>query len=74
MSAHEDVQDILCHSFENVSLIDEALVADGAHEKSRENARAHGNKGLALIGDALLRLVIVDDCIVAGYSTGTHVL
>ena len=69
MTAHKEVQEILNRRFDDLALIDEALVADGAHEKARDNAREHGNKGLALIGDALLRLVIVDDCMIAGYST-----
>ncbi len=70
MAAQENVQQILNHRFDDLTLIDEALVADGAREKARENAREHGNKGLALIGDAVLRLVIVDDCMMTGYSTG----
>ncbi len=70
MTAHKDVQQSLNHRFDDLALIDEALVADGTHEKARDNAREHGNKALALIGDALLRLIIVDDCMTAGYSTG----
>jgi ribonuclease-3 len=71
MSANKDLETILQYEFRDSSLLDEALVAAGAGtSKSPDNARQHGNKALALIGDALLRLVIVDDGILAGASTG----
>ena len=71
MTTREEVERILQYKFRDHTLLDEALVASGAGpSRSPNDARRHGNKGLALIGDALLRLVIVDDGIIEGASTG----
>lgn len=65
------IEDILQYQFRNPVLLNEALTADGAGQsRSRSNARKHGNKGLAMIGDAILRLVLVDDGVRQGNSLG----
>ena len=69
MAGREEIESIL--QYKDRALLDEALLASGAGpSQSRNDARRHGNKGLALIEDALLRLVIVDDGITEGASTG----
>lgn len=71
MTGHGEIESILQYEFRDHALLDEALVASGARPStSRNDARKHGNKCLALIGDTLLRLVIVDDGIIGGASTG----
>lgn len=53
------------------ALLEEALSAAGASPSVPMNdIERQGNKRLALIGDAVLRMVIVDDGIVAGKTTG----
>ncbi|KAH6873605.1 hypothetical protein B0T10DRAFT_533246 [Thelonectria olida] len=52
------------------ALLEEALSAAGASPSVPMNdIERQGNKRLALIGDAVLRMVIVDDGIVAGKTT-----
>ncbi|KAL7931258.1 ribonuclease III domain-containing protein [Trichoderma chlorosporum] len=68
--ANQTVQDILQYQFRNPKLLEEALHAAGSTPKTtRQNPREHGNKGLALIGDAVLRLAVVDDGILDGKTT-----
>lgn len=71
MARQQVIENILQYRFRNSALLDEALTADGCGpSKSRENARAHGHRGLALIGDALLDLILIDDGICQGNSLG----
>jgi len=71
MTGRREIESILGYEFRDHALLDEALLASGAGpSKSPDDTRKHGNKGLALIGDAVLRLVIVDDGIIEGASTG----
>jgi ribonuclease-3 len=71
MKKRKELEAILQYQFRDPSILDEALLADGAEPaNSATDAKKHGNKRLALIGDALLRLVLVDDSIVGGASTG----
>ncbi|KAL7913656.1 ribonuclease III domain-containing protein [Trichoderma velutinum] len=68
--SNQSVQDILQYKFRNPKLLEEALRAAGADPNTtRQNPRAHGNKGLAMIGDAILRLAVVDDGIIDGKTT-----
>lgn len=70
MKKKDYIETTLNYRFRDRKLLQEALIAAGAGLRSRANARKHGNKGLALIGDAILRLVLVDDGILTGKSTG----
>jgi ribonuclease III len=67
---NDQVEWALNYKFHDQKLLQEALIAAGAGAVSPVNARKHGNKGLALIGDAILRLVLVDDGVLTGKSTG----
>ncbi|KAK5997727.1 hypothetical protein PT974_00083 [Cladobotryum mycophilum] len=70
MPDQHEIQNILAYEFRDFELVSEAFQAPGAGQSlSRDNARRHGNKGLAQIGDAVLRLVIIDDGIMEGAST-----
>lgn len=62
-----DIENILQYHFKDPALLNEALQADGSTPSlSKENPRKHGNKALAMIGDAVLRPVVIDDSIVGG--------
>jgi ribonuclease-3 len=62
MSDLQSFQNQLHYSFENACLLEEAFVADGAAvlRDDVEGPRV-GNKRLALIGDAVLRLSVLDE-------------
>ncbi|KJK75830.1 hypothetical protein H634G_09194 [Metarhizium anisopliae BRIP 53293] len=68
--ASNQIEHALQYKFKDPALLEEALVAAGAGPKKAKTAREKGNKVLALIGDALLRLVLVDDSVVAGQAPG----
>jgi ribonuclease-3 len=71
MKDRKELEAILQYEFRDPSILKEALLADGAEPaNSATDPKKHGNKRLALIGDALLRLVLVDDSIIGGASTG----
>ncbi|EHK50582.1 hypothetical protein TRIATDRAFT_83455 [Trichoderma atroviride IMI 206040] len=62
-----DIQSILQYHFKDPALLKEALHAGSSTSStSRQGGREHENKALAMIGDAVLRLVVVDDGIVGG--------
>ncbi|KAM4055262.1 ribonuclease III domain-containing protein [Hirsutella rhossiliensis] len=70
MASHKEIENILQYQFQDARLLEEALTAaDAAPSKPPNNVRKNGNKALALIGDALLRLVVVDDGIAEGATT-----
>ncbi|SPJ79168.1 uncharacterized protein FTOL_07559 [Fusarium torulosum] len=70
MKDRKELEAILQYEFRDPSILKEALLADGAEPaNSATDPKKHGNKRLALIGDALLRLVLVDDSIIGGAST-----
>ncbi|KAG7403843.1 hypothetical protein Forpe1208_v016300 [Fusarium oxysporum f. sp. rapae] len=61
---------ILQYEFRDPSILEEALLADGAEPaNSATDTKKHGNKRLALSGDALLCLFLVIDSIIGGAST-----
>ncbi|KAK7177423.1 RNase [Paraphaeosphaeria sporulosa] len=73
MSDLESLQARLHYTFKNASLLEEALTAAGAAVSSREvNGLVSGNKRLALIGDAVLRLSVLDEWYLGGASTGNE--
>jgi ribonuclease-3 len=62
---------IIQRKFHNPKLLEEALIAAGADIKPlMNNKKRQGNKRLALIGDTVLRLTLVDDGILLGKTTG----
>ncbi|RTE68249.1 hypothetical protein BHE90_017373 [Fusarium euwallaceae] len=71
MNSRLVMERILHRKFQNPNLLEEALVAAGADvQPPMNNTKRQGNKRLALIGDAVLRLTLVDDGIVLGKTTG----
>jgi ribonuclease-3 len=65
------IDDIINYHFRSEALRNEATLASGASVSDVNiNGLAQGNKVLALIGDALIRLVIVDQGYVEGATTG----
>lgn len=74
MPANEEIENVLQYHFRDRALLKEALVAAGVDPSNgHKNTRRNGNKALALVGDALLRLVLVDDSISGGASTGLFI-
>lgn len=71
MLVQEVAENIIDYHFANPEMLKEALQAAGASvsDKSVGDDR-EGNERLALVGDALLRLVILDDWYLGGTSTG----
>lgn len=67
----QSFQDYLHYSFKNATLLEEAFIAAGAvisrHDVDGPKA---GNKRLALVGDAVLRLCVLDEWFPKGESTG----
>lgn len=70
MSPNQEIEYVLQYHFQDHKLLDEALVAAGAGTSAKQSGK-HGKKALALIGDAILRLVLVDDGVLEDKSTGT---
>jgi dsRNA-specific ribonuclease len=67
----EPLQAQLHYSFRDATLLEEALTAAGATVSSCDvDGPVSGNKRLALIGDAVLRLSILDEWYPGGDSTG----
>ena len=71
MAYYKSLENQLEYSFHDVHLLNEAFVAAGA-VKSRPDVEGDvsGNKRLALIGDAVLRLSILEEWFPSGKSTG----
>ena len=69
---------LIAYQFHDSQLLDEALTAAGtansSDQKRRAEYRQHGNKRLALIRDALIRLIVVDNWFSSGSSTGKYAL
>ena len=61
MKAYNDVEEVIKYRFTNRSLLDEALITAGNnHTGNNTELGKPANKRLALVGDAVLRLAIVD--------------
>ncbi|EMD67299.1 hypothetical protein GGP41_007213 [Bipolaris sorokiniana] len=59
--AQRSIEIILQYSFSNHQLLDEALLAAGAPASSKDiEGEVHGNKRLALLGDSVLKEVILE--------------
>lgn len=71
LAAAEEVQAILGHQFTNPQLLLEALKAAGSGFTSYHNRSAvDGNKRLAHVGNALLRITLLDDWYQSGAERG----
>ncbi|GAB1317181.1 Ribonuclease 3 [Madurella fahalii] len=71
MPGYANLQDILNYRFSTPNLLDEATIADNVPSDSQHiNAGVQGNKALALIGDALIRLDVAVKSRVAESGTG----
>ena len=71
MTQNAIVEKIILHQFEDNHLLTEALEAAGAHKHSdTKSEKDEGNKRLAMIGDALIRLAILDDWYPNGATIG----
>jgi dsRNA-specific ribonuclease len=64
-----DVEKILGYNFKNYTLLEKALESAGV--PCHGNNKNEGNKPLAQVGDALIRLITLDDCFQEGKNTGT---
>jgi ribonuclease-3 len=67
----QSFQDHLHYSFNNSTLLEEAFIAAGAAVSRRDvDGSKAGNKRLALVGDAVLRLCVLDEWFPKGGTTG----
>ena len=73
MAYYKSLENQLEYSFHDVHLLNEAFVAAGA-VKSRPDVEGDvsGNKRLALIGDAVLRLSVLEEWFPSGESTSRY--
>ncbi|KAK3291751.1 ribonuclease III domain-containing protein [Chaetomium fimeti] len=67
MPGYAELQDILGYCFSNPRLMDEATLAQDA--PSTAPPKTHGNKSLALVGDALIRLDVAGRSYAGGIGT-----
>lgn len=71
--SHAELQDILGYRFSNPLLLDEAtLTRGGGPTQTVTPQNTHGNKPLALVGDALIRLDVGVRAYAEGTGTGKH--
>ena len=73
MAYYKSLENQLEYSFHDFHLLNEAFVAAGA-VKSRPDVEGDvsGNKRLALIGDAVLRLSVLEEWFPSGESTSRY--
>jgi ribonuclease-3 len=75
MGRQSDVERIIGYHFTSPQLFEEAFEAAGVSEVNKGvTGQRHGNKRLALVGDALIRLAILDTWFPSGASTGKEYL
>ena len=71
MSNYDSLQDRINYHFKNLALLDQVFLAAGASEsRSDIEGPTEGNKRLALLGDAVLRLCVLDEWYPSGTDTG----
>ena len=70
--SHVELQDILGYRFSNPLLLDEATLTRGGGSAVTPQS-THGNKPLALVGDALIRLDVGVRSYVEGTGTGKQI-
>jgi len=69
MDNQADVEKMIHYTFENAEYFEEAMAAAGTNSPNDVPGKQNGNKRLALVGDALIRLIILDDWYADGTST-----
>ncbi|KFY31786.1 hypothetical protein V493_00794 [Pseudogymnoascus sp. VKM F-4281 (FW-2241)] len=70
MERQSDVERIIKYHFTRPQIFEEAFEAAGVSEVNKGvTGQRHGNKRLALVGDALIRLAILDRWFPSGAST-----
>ena len=75
MSYYESLQRQLHYTFHDTHLLEEAFIADGAvNTRNDLDGPPSGNKRLALIGDAVLQLSVLDEWFPSGDTTGERIL
>jgi ribonuclease-3 len=71
MTTFNSIEDQVDYHFHDSTLLKEAFLASGASVSSVEiEGPVKGNKRLALVGDAVLRLAVLDEWFESGTSTG----
>jgi len=69
--AERSIETILQYRFSNHELLDEALLAAGAPASSKEiEGEVQGNKRLALLGDSILQVAVLEPWYSSEKSTG----
>lgn len=64
------LQQVMQYIFRDGAILDEARTAARQDQsRAHRNTRGHSNRSLALIGDALLRLILVDGAVREGKDT-----
>ncbi|KAK6357787.1 hypothetical protein TWF718_002093 [Orbilia javanica] len=66
------IQNIIGYNFKNIHLLEEALEAAGRAADHDAEGSVDGNKRLALVGDAVLRLILVDEWYSSKGSRGKY--
>lgn len=73
MDAKKTLEQDIGYVFNSKDLLEEALLAAGASNSSKEiDGPKQGNKRLALVGDAVLRLVVLDEWYPSCTATGKN--
>ena len=73
MEESTNAEQHLRYEFVDRKLLKNALIAAGSSEQEEDSTLQDGaNKRLAMVGDALIRLVIVDDWYGSRETRGTH--
>ena len=71
MTTFNSIQDQVDYHFHDSTLLREAFLGSGAPISSVDvEGPVKGNKRLALVGDAVLRLAVLDEWFESGTSTG----
>lgn len=71
MQEQQSIEKIINYSFTKPQLLEEALQAAGASESANGiEGNKDGNKRLALVGDTLIRLLILDEWYPCGSDIG----
>ncbi|EAT90239.1 hypothetical protein HBI56_046690 [Parastagonospora nodorum] len=70
MTTFKSIQDCVDYHFHDSTLLKEAFLASGAPISNKDiEGPVKGNKRLALVGDAVLRLAVLDEWFESGTST-----
>ncbi|KAK6384337.1 hypothetical protein LTS17_001900 [Exophiala oligosperma] len=69
MGNQADVEKMIHYTFGNAKYLEEAMTAAGTSSSNNGPGKDNGNKRLALVGDALIRLIILDEWYPEGTST-----